>query len=323
MRDGLITRDMTDAAARWITARDAGTLTESDAREMAQWLARDPRHAEAFAQVETFWRAMGSDQVQAALRGRSRRVVVPRLAAPFRARPRLAMALAACLALLVVGGSARDGITWLRSDAMTATGERRSVALADGSTVHLNTASAIAIDFTRSARTIRLLKGEAAFTVARDRDRPFTVVAGSGSTTALGTRFIVRQDGDQTDVTVTEHSVRVVETAKPDALSIVAEGQSLRYGPAGLQPVHRVESGMADAWVQGTLVFDDRPLGEVVRELNRYHAGYITVLGSDLAARRVSGGFGIADPMQAIDTLEHTLGIRSIRITDRLILLVA
>lgn len=319
----MITRDMTDAAARWITARDAGTLTESDSREMAQWLARDPRHADAFAQAETFWRAMGSEQVQAALRGRPRRAVVPRLAAPVRARPRMAMALAACLALLVVGGAGNDGITWLRSDAMTATGERRSVALADGSTVHLNTASAIAIDFTGSARTIRLLRGEAAFTVARDRDRPFTVVAGSGATTALGTRFIVRQEGDQTDVTVTEHSVRVVETATPGAPSIAAEGQSLRYGPAGVQPAHRVDPDMADAWVQGNLVFDDRPLGEVVRELNRYHAGYITVLGSDLAARRVSGGFGIDDPMQALDTLEHTLGIRSIRITDRLVLLVA
>lgn len=314
---------MTDAAARWITARDAGTLTERDARELARWLARDPRHAEAFAQVEAFWRAMGSSQVQAALRARSRRSPAPRLVAPLRARPRLAMALAASLTLLVIGGAGDAGITWLRSDAMTATGERRSVALADGSTIRLNTASAIAIDFTRSARTVRLIRGEAAFTVARDRDRPFTVIAGRGSTTALGTRFIVRQDGDQTDVTVTEHRVRVVEAATPGARSIVSEGQSLRYGPAGVQPVHRVNPGIADAWVQGTLVFDDRPLGEVVRELNRYHPGYIKVLGAGLAARRVSGGFSIADPIKAIDTLEHTLAIRSIRITDRLILLVA
>lgn len=319
--DGSITKEMTDAAARWVTARDAGTMTEDDERDLAHWLSLDPRHADAFAQVEAFWATMGSSQVRAAVRARQRRVAAP-LPGTRPARRRLALAFAACIALCVVGAGG-DWLTWARSDAMTATGERRSVSLADGSTVNLNTASAIAVDFSRSARTVRLLKGEAIFTVAPDRDRPFTVVAGSGATTALGTRFLVRQDGEQTAVTVTEHSVRVVQTTSSDTRSTVSEGQSVRYGPAGITRAERVDAGTADAWIRGALVFNDRPLSDVVRELGRYHPGYITVLGSDLAARRVSGGFSIDDPMRAIDTLEQTLGIRSVRLTDRLVVLIA
>lgn len=294
-------------------------MTEADERALTQWLAADRRHADAFAKVETFWAAMGSGQVRSTLRDHHSFAAMY-AAPPHRARRRTALALAASLVLLVVNAQ-NDWITWVRADAMTATGERRSLSLPDGTSVELNTASAIAVDYGRSARTIRLIKGEAAFHVAPDHHRPFTVVAGSGSTTALGTRFIVRQDGDQTSVTVTEHRVRVARNTSPTIGSIVIEGQMVRYGPDGIEHVRQVDSGAAEAWVRGTLVFVDRPLGEVVRELNRYHAGHIALLGTDLAKRRVSGGVSIKDPVKAIDALEDTLGFRSIRITDRLILL--
>ncbi|MBL7395987.1 FecR domain-containing protein, partial [Escherichia coli] len=75
---------------------------------------------------------------------------------------------------------------------------------------------------------VRLLRGEAAFTVAPNPNRPFTVEAGGGSTTALGTRFIVRRDGVQTRVSVTEHAVRV---ASNPASVVVAQDQTSTYGP--------------------------------------------------------------------------------------------
>lgn len=316
-----IPKQISDAASRWVTARDAGTMSTSDERALAAWLAADPLHARAFAEVEAFWGTLGGGQVKTALRGRhggtpSRRSRQRRWLSPHWAGP----ALAASIALLLFG-TAQDWPTRLRADAMTKTGERREVPLADGSVVQLNTGSAIAVDYSANRRVVRLLKGEAAFTVAPDRARPFTVEAGGGSTTALGTRFIVRRDGAETDVTVTQHRVRVAWPSPPDSKLDLDEGQTTRYGPGGIAGARAVDANAASSWTRGVLVFVDRPLGEVVAELNRYHPGFIRVIGEDLATRRVSGGFSSNDPLGAIDSLQRTLGISSTRVTDRLIFL--
>lgn len=77
---------------------------------------------------------------------------------------------------------------------MAGVGEMPVVTLEDGSVVQLNAASAIAVEFTEKRRVIRLLRGEAFFQVAHGADRPFTVMAGTTSVTALGTAFDVRYD---------------------------------------------------------------------------------------------------------------------------------
>jgi transmembrane sensor len=315
-----IPEDIRQEAARWITERDAGLLTPKDETALTAWLDADPLHAAAYARLERTWGAMGSVPVKAAIRRRSRVLPFRLPAAP---RQWLGGAVAACLALVIVG-TAQDWPTRLRADAMTATGERREVSLADGSIVQLNTGSAITIDLSGDRRIIHLLKGEAAFTVAPDRARPFTVEAGDGATTALGTRFIVRREGADTDVTVTEHRVRVAwppHAATPDQAVIVNEGQAVRYGAGGLVEPHTADIDAAGAWTRGRLVFVDRPLVEVVAELNRYHPGYVRVVGADLAQRRFSGVFPVDDPMGALDAIQRSLGIGSTRITDRLVFL--
>lgn len=314
-----IPEEIRQEAARWITERDASLLTPEDEKALSAWLDADPLHAAAFARVERSWAMLGSAPVKAAIRRRS-----TVLSFHLSARPRqwLGGAIAACLALVIVG-TVQDWPTRLRADAMTAIGEQRTVPLADGSIVRLNTGSAIRIDYRGDRRIVHLLKGEAAFTVAADRVRPFTVEAGDGATTALGTRFIVRRDGADTDVTVTEHRVRVAWSAEttPAQGAIVSEGQAVRYGAGGLLESHTADIEAAGAWTRGRLVFVDRSLAEVVAELNRYHPGYIRVVGATLAQRRFSGVFPVADPIGALDTIQRSLGIGSTRITDRLIFL--
>ncbi|MGE4430829.1 MAG: FecR domain-containing protein [Sphingobium sp.] len=307
-------------AARWITERDAGLLSAQDEIHLADWLAADPLHAAAYRRLERSWAMMSDPALETVTHPHS--TVLP-FRLPVRSRQWLGGAVAACLALMVVG-AAQDWPTRLRADAMTGTGEQRRVKLADGSLVQLNTGSAIRIDYGDKQRVIRLLKGEAAFTVTADRTRPFTVEAGDGATTALGTRFIVRRDGADTDVAVTEHSVRVAwpgTGTPPGQNAVVKEGQAARYGAGGFVTPHAADLDAAAAWTRERLVFVNRSLADVVAELNRYHPGYIRVMGDDLARRRFSGVFPVNDPLGAIDTIQKTLGITSTRITNRLIFL--
>lgn len=310
-----IPESIREEAAHWLMERDADPLSPQQQRALAAWLRADPRHARAFERLERSWDLMGSAPVEARLRqqGQGGRPSPP---APARRWP--APALAACLAV-VVFGLADDWPTRLRADAMTAMGEQRTLSLPDGSFVLLNTASAVAVDYRGDARRVRLLKGEASFTVAADRDRPFTVEAGDGATRALGTRFVVRRDGGDTNVLVTEHSVQVAVTGS-DPVTL-RQGEGLRYGSGGVTGPGPVDASVAEAWTRGRLVFVDRPLAEVVAELNRYLPAYIGIVGGDLRERRFSGVFDVHDPMAAIDTIQRTLRIESLRIANRVVVL--
>ena len=307
-------------AARWIIERDAGMLTADDEKHLAAWLGADPQHAQAFTRLERSWAVLGGADLKVEVRRWKR--PVPHMISVWH--PRWAGgALAASLMLFVMAG-AYDWPTRLQADAMTATGEQRAVPLPDGSIVQLNTGSAISVDFRKDRRLINLLKGEAAFSVAPDSTRPFTVRAGNGTTTAVGTRFIVRSTDDNTEVSVTEHSVKVALSEPiPGKLgdTIVNEGQAIRYNANGLSRRHMVDVVDAAAWTRGHMIFIDRPLTEVVAELNRYHAGYIRVLGDGLSRRRFSGVLPTGDPMGALDAIQGSLGIGSTRLTNKLIFL--
>lgn len=311
--------DIRDAAASWLIERSNGASSAERDAEFAAWLTADPRHAEAYARLERSWDLMAEAEL-----GEPRDQWTP--PSPLSAVPAIAPmrrfafhAVAASLALILIG-VVQDWPTRLRADATTATGEQRLLVLADGSRIRLNTASAIAVDYRDDRRIIHLLKGEAAFTVAADAARPFTVEAAGGSATALGTRFTVRSDSGGADVAVTEHVVRVAAPAEGGSID-VAQGHAVHFGPDGLRSPHMIDIAEAEAWTNERMFFVDRKLGEVVAEIDRYHPGIIRVVGSKLSERRFSGVLPTNDPLGALDTIEQTLGIGSTRITDRVVFL--
>lgn len=315
---------ITEEAAGWVAAAEGDALSSEQQRALDLWLTADPRHARAFSEMQDVWAHMGAVSETPALRASLppvRTLRRRRATAGTRTHGRqpgwLGPAIAASLALVFIG-VANDWPTSLRADAMTETGERKLVSLPDGSTVRLDTHSAVAFDFSNDRRVVRLLKGAAAFTVARDPDRPFTVEAGGGSATALGTRFLVRDEDDGARVTVTQHSVRVACPAPQRPTAVVAEGQSVAYDARGIGRLTQVNPDDAMAWADGVLTFKDAPLSHVVAEIGRYHRGYVQVLG-DARSLRVSGVFRIDDPVASLDQLQRSLGLHSTRLTDRLI----
>lgn len=178
--------------------------------------------------------------------------------------------------------------------------------LDDGSSVALNTASAIAVDYSRERRRIRLLRGEAVFTVARDAARPFVVAAASGEAVARGTVFAVRKDDEAATVTVLESHVGVSYPAAGRTAVELSPGEALDYSRRGLGPVRAVDADAATAWRRGKLIFVDRPLGEVIAELNRYHSGRIQIIDGSISSHPVSGVFDTGNPLQALEVIEQT-----------------
>ncbi|MGP4920706.1 FecR domain-containing protein [Pseudomonas helleri] len=75
------------------------------------------------------------------------------------------------------------------------------------------------------------------------------------------------------------------------------------------------------AWRRGKLIFEDRPLQQVVADVNRYRSGTIRILDAKLMDLRVSGIFNIAEPDAVLTTITETLPVRAVRLTDYLVLL--
>ncbi|WP_422000653.1 FecR family protein [Reyranella sp.] len=317
--------EIEDSAALWAARLGEGPIDADAQRRLARWLAEDPRHRAAFAEAQAAWRLMEAVARSPgdALAATPRPLLAkgPAKAAARWWRP--AMALAASLLVLVAGAIAWQGdlVPLVAADYRTAPGERRTVALADGSRVELGPHSAIALRFDARERRIELLQGLAYFIAAPRRgaeERPFVVQAGTGRARALGTEFEVQRLSGAAEVTVVEHEVAVAARPAdaaadaPLAEVVLSPGQSVRYSAAGLGPVRAADLDRALAWRRDRLVFDRAPLAEVVETVNLYRRGRIVLGSAALAQRRVSGVFDMTDPDAVLAAIARELGAHTV-----------
>ncbi len=292
---------------KWWVRLDRGALSHAELSTFRAWLAKDPANEAAFDEICDFWGGLEK------LQGR-----LPVADAASRRGPRLLIAGAlAAAALVIFFWFDEIALTW-RADFSTGTGEVKIVTLEDGSRVQLSADTAISRNYSGGRRLLTLLKGEAWFEVAPDPSHPFVVEAAGGKTTALGTSFDIATEPARTEVTVTEHRVEVEDGG--GRLSVDA-GQQTAYGP-GLPVLapYAVDPADVTAWRRGKLMFQDRPLGEVIAALNRYHRGLFWAAPS-IRDRRVTGVFSTAKPVDAIRAIELALGLSATYLGDYLVVL--
>ncbi|WP_409284923.1 FecR family protein, partial [Pseudomonas protegens] len=212
-------------------------------------------------------------------------------------------ALAASL-LLAVG----CGIGWqqwpaLSSDYHTGVGQQQHITLADGSRVTLNSGSALSVAYSTHERRVVLRAGEALFEPLADPQRPFVVQAQAQQLQSAASAFSVRRDNDQLTVVVREGQVQFSGDHAPVLLQA---DQRLQYQPG--QPLlaqQSVDAASLTAWQRGKLIFNGRPLGEVIAELERYQHGRILISDGQLAALAISGVFDLHDPQGSLKALQQ------------------
>ncbi|HBK4767020.1 TPA: fec operon regulator FecR [Serratia liquefaciens] len=218
--------------------------------------------------------------------------------------------LKSLLLLLGVGGS------WLgfqsplgrelRADYRTATGEIKPIVLSDGSQLVLNTASAVDVRYSAEKRLILLHSGEISLITGRD-DRPFWVESRQGAMRALGTHFLVRENDDQTQLTVLEHAVEAHLAQFPQEKRRVNAGEQISFSAVAFG--QQQAAGNGDSWTRGVLSVSQWRLEQVLAELARYRHGRLDC-DPAIAGLRVSGSFPLREPDRALLLLSQTLPIR-------------
>jgi transmembrane sensor len=337
-------------AGTWFIANQSGSLEQTERAAFVGWLKASPIHVEEYLGIALIAHDLpaAADDPQLPLesllelaRADDTNGVVS-FEAPIRmrelppkqvSRPRTwSFAASAAAVVLVMTASAlwwlRDGeLLGLPKTYQTAHGEQIEAQLPDGSEVRLNTDSSITVRYTRSERVVEIARGQALFTVAGEDHRRFRVAAGKAQILAVGTRFDTYRKPDGTVVTVVEGSVVVlaghppppdVTEFPPDALRLNA-GYQVHVDAAGVlaQPI-QVDVQQTLAWLQQKIAFEQRPLGEVAEEFNRYGSIPIEIDDAALRALPISGVFDANDIDSFVAFLQTLDGVRVERTPARI-----
>jgi transmembrane sensor len=327
-------------AAAWLAQRDDGFSAEEEA-EFSRWQQADPRHGRAVARLEQTWATL---QQLREFRPESRvhpdrdlLARTPKL--PTRILHFPTAAIIAGLAAVLVFGA----ITWWpkppadRGHAFptyttTADGYQR-VTLEDGSVLDLNGNSLVQVNYTDDERRIHLVRGEVFFTVAKNKQRPFVVMAGSVAVRAVGTAFNVRMGKRDVEVLVAEGRVKVenheASAIAPNRSPELGVGQRLIISSMGLAvpqplqvqtlPLEAVRESLA--WQEPRLRFVDTPLVSVVAQFNRRNKIQIELRDATLHSMPVDGSFRAENVEAFIRLIESTGQIATERIGDDRIVL--
>lgn len=201
-------------------------------------------------------------------------VPAPRRSASVRGR-RAAIAAVLVLGLAV---SMSAAVVWRldRTSSETGVGEQRSQELPDGSIVALNVVTRARYDLNDRERVVNLKEGEATFVVRKDPERPFLVRAGGYEVRAIGTAFNVRNRDRSLDVAVKEGVVEVRRLAGGVKPVLLRAGQRFHVQDTTEHTlkhakISNISPTSVDEWRQRVLTYEDAPVDQVVRDLNRFY----------------------------------------------------
>ena len=288
-------------ASDWIARLNADDVTAEDQARFNAWKRAHPLNSQVFEELSRTWQRFlrASSMVRTTTWGAS----VELRGGPVRQRRwSLALAAAAAVVMLLTGLYLQWSVP--ATPFKTAVGEQLTVPLPDGSFMELNSNSVARIDYSPRRRIIHLDRGEAFFRVAHDTSRPFWVTARGDWVRAVGTEFNVYLRATSLQVTVREGAVQagkthdLLATVQPDERKLpvwvtLTKGQQadLEAAAARKRTLSPEELADAVAWRTGTVYFENRPLAEVVAELNRYSAEQLVVEDDALRALSVGGTF--------------------------------
>ena len=353
-------------AGAWLIKLDGDCAPSAgELASLREWLERSPVHRKQLGSLADFWGKMNVLTELAVPLGRPESRTNRSFVRSLRhSIPKFGRA-AFVTAVIVIGVVTAF---WMRPDPFlssnglyaTAIGQQQTMTLADDSVVLLNTNTQIQVDYNNEYRNIRLLQGEAHFTVAKSAARPFRVYAGNGRVQAVGTAFSVYLKDNAVDVTVTEGEVTLASVYRSGSnrsprqgtppgtnqssgsIAIVADGRvetlgrikagesaTIRSAPDAvtvstidaIETVEAPEMAKRMSWRDGILTFAGDPLVVVVDEISRYTTVSIEISDPVVRATRIGGRFPIGETDAMFDALEANFGLRVTRLShDRVLL---
>ena len=301
-----VSSQVAEQAVHWLLEMQQGALTPRQQAAWQQWLNAHSEHQRAWEQIQ---------QVNQRLRGMPSPLAHAALNAPTLRSRRQALKL-----LLILG--AGSAAVWslrqqhilppLSADYRSPVGQRRSVQLADGSQLKLNTGSAVDVHIDGQQRLIRLLEGEILLT-SRAGDTPLRVLTGQGLLSSQAARLNVRQFNDHTQLAVLAGQVEVTPNNYSGLPLTIAAAHQVNFTRKGWDTPRSTDAN-SGAWADGMLVAAHMRLEDFLSELGRYRRGQLHC-DPQVANLLLSGSYPLDDSERILDLLEVSLPVKVRRFT--------
>ena len=299
---------VTDQAANWIQRRDFWHWGEAEQASLDAWLAESLAHRIAYFRLDAAW---SRTTRLAALRSRPRTRGVTR---GETARPTIIKTAAA---IFIVGLVALGGLSYFSRSPeptyRTAMGERKIIALSDGSRIELNTNTELSVRSGKNQRVVTLVHGEAYFQVKHDAEHRFEVIAGGHRVTDLGTKFLVRSDPGLLKVELLEGSAQFdAPDGRMESPILLVPGERLVVANNLIRTTIKTTESLTNelGWRRGMLIFENASLSAVVDEFNRYNREKIVVANDGAASVRITASFRTNGTEDFKQLAQAMLGLR-------------
>lgn len=311
----MLPKHIVDEAIAWTVKLHYNTPTETTQDRFTEWLQRHPSHREAWQRVSAF--KVEHSKVPAKLAHATLNSLQQQRLAETQQRRRVLKVFGFGALAIGSGWLVRDHTPWQRmvADVSTSVGEQRTLSLSDGTTLTLNTDTAVSTHLTGAMRRITLQRGEVRIDTGADVNqpskRPFFVDTPFGPIQAIGTRFTVRLYNDGAKVAVQEGAVRLFP-ASGAMPALVQTGEHHWLGKTHTEKLHTTAMDTA-SWAEGVITAENMRLEDLIRELARYRTGILRC-HPGIADQRVSGIFQI---QQIDNTLQFLARTEKLKLTYR------
>lgn len=286
-------------ALDWFSCLRRPDCTETMRQAFALW-CEDPANAHAYAELERYWKQLQPP--------------------PARPRPQVLKArrnhAGKCLAgLFLLALTCLSYLYWpllqrLGSELHTDPGERRTARLADGSTLHLDSASAMNLDLRGRTRQLHLVQGQVYLEVMLD-GRPMEVQVDEARIQVFGTRLMIARHAGRDELVVLSGKAMISQASDQRMLSA---GERVMFSDRHIDVVEKADPKTALAWRAGHLYAKDQPIKSVLERLAQYQGQRLWLMEGELGHRRVSGDFNLDRPAETLEQLarQHHLKVHDV-----------
>jgi len=287
--------------------------------ECLAWRMSDPLHEQAWVEAMATWEATGMVGSLDREDWREEIEEVRRQAVGTR-RVQWGVAMAASIVAVMFLG-------WFMNlpDARysTETAQVETIAMRDGSQLTLGAASEVELHFGGDERRVVLNGGQAFFEVAKDKDRPFTVVAGEAEIRVTGTKFDVHRNRDAVTVSVLEGRLEVrrqqsfpfLEAEHPARILTAGLRSRLAEGSASFTRPEKAVIPAGD-WRSGRFFYHDVSLSDIASDLSRYSETPVRIADAQASQIKVTTSFEVGAIPDFLNNLTETLPLVQTRDAD-------
>lgn len=274
-----------------------GEATDNELAQIRQWVNAGKANKETFYHERALFDALQLNTFQKENHARKQSVSL---------RKRIGSAAAAVIVLFILYNiqvftdkniQAETALNTIKVPA----GQRVEVTLSDGTHVWLNARSEFSypVSFNGDKREV-LLKGEAFFEVAKNRDKKFIVNTGRCEVEVLGTQFNVEAyNENEFSTALIQGSVKVTDKSQPNE-SVVLEPNnsvSLNNGKLTVTPITDFNPY---SWKEGLITFKDIHFKDLMKKLEKNFGIRIMIDNHTLDNYACSGKFRISDGIEQV-----------------------